>query len=187
MKCEFKVGCVVSTRMQITDKISVDLSHVDRCPHESSGDRSFLGRHKCDVGRQLEISAREAVRVTAAQIKPSGFPSDFEAEAGVLVRYATVNVGREQSAETSLSQDAEVSGSFTPTLLPSARQFDSGPPNLGAGGDLEDRSEDRLHHIERMPRADGQQVGPRRLLIEIVIEGSNLGPKPGGVGNDSRV
>src|SRR6202021_2075484 len=125
MKCEFKVGCVGSTRKQITDKISVDLSPVGRCPHKSSGDRGFLGRHKCDVGRQLEISALEAVRVTAAQIEPSVFPSDFEAEAGVLVRYPPGNGGREQSAVTSLSQDAEAIGSFTHTLFSSVRQFDS--------------------------------------------------------------
>src|SRR5580704_6097524 len=79
MKCEFKAGCVVGARMQITDKISVDLSHVDRRSHESSGNRSFLGRHKCDVGRQLEISTLKTIRVTAAQIEPSIFPSDFEA------------------------------------------------------------------------------------------------------------
>jgi hypothetical protein len=77
-------------------------------------------------------------------------PSDFEAEAGVRVRYTTVNVGSENSARISLSQDAKVIGSFTHTLLSSVRQFDGGPPNLGAGVDLEDRSEDRLHHVERM-------------------------------------
>src|SRR6202030_2175421 len=142
MKSMFQVGGVVGARMQITHKISVDLSHVDRRPHESSGDHSFLRRHKCDVRRQLEISTLEAVRVTAAQIEPSVFPSDFEAEAGVLVRYTTVNVGSEHSARTSLSQHAEVIGSLTHTLLSSVRQFDSGPPNLGSGVDLEDRSED---------------------------------------------
>src|SRR5580700_10299255 len=150
MKCVFKVGCVVSARMQITDKISVDLSHVDRRPHESSGDRSFLGRHKCDVGSQPEISALEAVRVTAAQIEPSVFPSDFEAEASILVRYTTMNVGGKYGARISLSQDAHLIGGLTHTLPSSVRQFDRRPPNLGAGVDLEDRSEDRLHHIERM-------------------------------------
>src|SRR5580704_14051004 len=127
MKCEFKAGCVVGARMQITDKISVDLSHVDRRSHESSGNRSFLGRHKCDVGRQLDISTLKTVRVTATQIEPSIFPSDFEAETGVFVRYTTVNVGSEHSARISLSQDAEMIGSFTHAVLSSVRQFDSRP------------------------------------------------------------
>src|SRR5580658_6020275 len=136
MKCVFKVGCVVGARMQITQKISVDLSHVDRRTHEPSGDRSFLGPHKCDVRRQLEISTLEAVRVMTAQVEPSVRPSDFEPEASIPVRYTTMNVGRKYGARISLSQDARLIGSLTHTLSSGVRQFDSGPPNLGASLDL---------------------------------------------------
>ena len=66
------------------------------------------------------------------------------------------------------------------------RQLDSGPQNLGPGINLHDRSKDCFHHIERMPPRDGQQVGTRRCLVEIVMRGRQLRPVPDGAGDDSR-
>ena len=103
------------------------------------------------------------------QAEPSLRSLDFEAEASILRRDTTADVGREYGARTRLSQDVDVIGSFTQTLLAGVRQFDSGPQNLGPGINLDDRSEDCFHHIEGMSRSDGQQVGARRCLIEIVV------------------
>jgi hypothetical protein len=49
VKGVFKARCAVGARMQIADKMSVDLSHVDRRTHESTGDRGLLGWYECDV------------------------------------------------------------------------------------------------------------------------------------------
>jgi hypothetical protein len=38
-----KAGCVVGARIQIADKMSIDLSHVDRRTHESTRDRGQVG------------------------------------------------------------------------------------------------------------------------------------------------
>ena len=49
VKCVVKARCAVGARMQIADKMSVDLSHVDRLTHESTGDRGLLWWYECDV------------------------------------------------------------------------------------------------------------------------------------------
>lgn len=81
--------------------------------------------------------------------------SDFEAGASILRCYTTVNLGREYGTGLRLSENGEVIGSFTHTLLACVRQFDSGPENLGSGVNLDDRSQDRFHQIECMPPIDG--------------------------------
>lgn len=43
VKCVVKSGCAVSARMQVADKMSVDLSDVDRRAHEPTGNASLLG------------------------------------------------------------------------------------------------------------------------------------------------
>jgi hypothetical protein len=49
VNCVLKAGCAIGSHLQIADKMSVDLSHVDRRADESTGDRSFLGSLKTDV------------------------------------------------------------------------------------------------------------------------------------------
>ena len=38
-----KAGCVIGARMQIADKMSIDLSHIYRRTHETTGDRGLVG------------------------------------------------------------------------------------------------------------------------------------------------
>ena len=49
MKCMFKAGGAVGVRMQIADKLSVDLSYVDCCTHESTGDHGLLRCFERDI------------------------------------------------------------------------------------------------------------------------------------------
>ena len=44
-----KAGCGVGARTHITDKMRVDLSNVNRCAHEATGDPGRLGRWECHV------------------------------------------------------------------------------------------------------------------------------------------
>src|ERR1700730_1911965 len=99
------------------------------------------------------------------QAEPSLLPPDFEAEANILRRYTSVNVGREYGARTRLSQDVDVIGNFTQALLADVRQSDSGPQNLAPRINLDDLSEDCFHHIECMPPA----VMVSRLAPEDVL------------------
>jgi len=88
--------------MQITDKISVDLSYVDCCAHEATGDRSLLGFREWDVRRQMEVPSLEAVGVITGKAKPCLRSSDFKAGASILWCYTTVNVGREYGTRLGL-------------------------------------------------------------------------------------
>ena len=88
VKCVFKPGCSVGTRMYIADKMSVDLCHVDRRIHEPTGDRGLFRRCEWDVGRQLEVPCLETLRVTTGQAKPSLRSPDFEGEASILLSNA---------------------------------------------------------------------------------------------------
>src|ERR1700730_284472 len=135
--------------------MSVDLSHADRRAHEATRDRGLVGYHERDVRSQLEVPSLEAVGVIAGEAQPCLRSSDFEAGASILRCYTTVNVGREYGTRLRLSENGNVIGSFTQTLLACVRQFDSGPENLGSGVNLDDRPQDRFHQIERMPRSDG--------------------------------
>jgi hypothetical protein len=47
VKCVLKAGYAVGNRMQIADKMSVDLADVERRAHESAGDRGLLGWYEC--------------------------------------------------------------------------------------------------------------------------------------------
>ena len=49
VKCVVKAGCVVGAHMQIANKMSIDLSYVDRRTHEPTGDRGLVGCYECDV------------------------------------------------------------------------------------------------------------------------------------------
>ena len=49
VKCVFKTGCAVSARMQIANKVIVDLSHVDRRTHKPTVDCGLLGRCERDA------------------------------------------------------------------------------------------------------------------------------------------
>jgi len=64
VKGVFKSGFTVGARMQVADKLSIDLSDIDRGAHEPTGDRSLLGWHELDVRRQLQVPSLEAVGVT---------------------------------------------------------------------------------------------------------------------------
>jgi hypothetical protein len=81
--------------------------------------------------------------------------SDFKAGASILWCYTTVNVGREYSTRLRLSENGDMIGSFTQTLLACVRQSDDRPENLGAGVNLDNRSQDRLQQVESMARIDG--------------------------------
>jgi len=89
------------------------------------------------------------------QAEPSAGPSDFEGGVRFFRLYTTVNVSRKYCPGTRLAQDEDLIGSFTQTVAPCVHQFDAGPQNLGPGINLDDRSENCLHQIERMPRTDG--------------------------------
>ena len=93
----------------------------------------------------------DAEGVITGEAEPCLRSSDFEAGASILRCYTTVNLGREYGTGLRLSENGEVIGSFTHTLLACVRQFDSGPENLGSGVNLDDRSQDRFHQIECMP------------------------------------
>src|ERR1700730_2326219 len=149
--------------------MSVDLSHADRRAHEATRDRGLVGYHERDVRAQLEVPSLEAGGVITGEAEPCLRSSDFEAGASILRCYATVNVGREYGIRLRLSKNGDVIGSFTQTLLACIRQFDGGPENLGSGVNLDDRPQDRFHQIECMTCIDGEQVGARRCLIEIVM------------------
>jgi hypothetical protein len=49
VECVSKTGCVVGARAQIANKMSVDLSNVDRGAHEATGDHGSLRFLKWDV------------------------------------------------------------------------------------------------------------------------------------------
>ena len=49
VKGVFKAGRAIGARAQITDKIRVDLSDVDRRAHEPAGHRGLVGSHERDV------------------------------------------------------------------------------------------------------------------------------------------
>jgi hypothetical protein len=49
VECVSKSGCVVGARVQIANKISVDLSHVDRGAHEATGYHGSLRFLEWDV------------------------------------------------------------------------------------------------------------------------------------------
>ena len=178
MKCVVKAGCSVSALTQIADQMRVDLSHVDRRAHEATRDRGLVGYHERDVRSQLEVPSLEAVGVITCEAELCLRSSDFEAGASILRCYTTVNVGREYGTRLRLSKNGNVIGSLTQTLLASIRQFDSKPENLGSGLNLDDRPQNRFHQIECMTCIDGEQVGARRCLIEIVMAGRQLRPKP---------
>ena len=63
VKCVVKAACVVGARMEIADKMSVDLSHVDRRAHEPTANRRLVGCRERDVRRELEIPSMGAVGV----------------------------------------------------------------------------------------------------------------------------
>jgi hypothetical protein len=50
VNCVFKPGCSVGTRMDIEEKMSVDLCDVDRRVHEPTGDRGHFRRCEWEVG-----------------------------------------------------------------------------------------------------------------------------------------
>jgi hypothetical protein len=147
VKCVFKAGRGVGARMQIPDKMSVDLSHVDRGTHEPTRDRGLVVGSERDARRQLEIPSLEAVGVITSEAEPCLRSSDFEAGTSFLRRYTTVNVGREYGTRLRLSENGDVIGSFTQALLACIRQFDGGPENLGPCVNLDNRSQDRFHQV----------------------------------------
>ncbi len=53
--------------MHIADKMSVDLSYVDRRTHEATGDRGLIGCREWNVRPQLEVPSLEAVGVITGQ------------------------------------------------------------------------------------------------------------------------
>jgi len=55
MKCVIKAGSAVGARMQIADKMSVDLSHVNRRPHEPTKDRALVGCSEWDIRREPKV------------------------------------------------------------------------------------------------------------------------------------
>jgi hypothetical protein len=55
VKCVFKARCGAGILAQITNKLNVDLSQVDRGAHEATGDHDVVGCHKWDVRCQLEV------------------------------------------------------------------------------------------------------------------------------------
>ena len=61
----YEAGCAVGTRMQIADKMSVDLSDVDRRAHEPTGDRGLLRCLERDIWLQFDVSSLEAIGVIA--------------------------------------------------------------------------------------------------------------------------
>ena len=71
MKCVFKAGRCVGASLQITEKVSVNLSHVDRRPHEPTRDRSLVGRREWDIRRELEVPSLAAVGVITRQAERS--------------------------------------------------------------------------------------------------------------------
>src|ERR1700731_1858849 len=107
----------------------------------------------------------EAVGVITVQAEPSLRSPDIEREASILRRLPSADVDREDGARASLPENADVIGRFASALLAGVRQFDNGPQNLGPSIDLDDRSEDRFHQVERMSSRDGQQVGAGRGLV----------------------
>jgi hypothetical protein len=131
--------------MQIADKMSVDLSYVDGRAHEATEDRGLVGIREWDVRRQLEIALLEAIGVIAGEAEPCLRSSDFKAGASILRRYTTVNVGREYGTRLRLSENGDMIGSFTQTLLAGVRQSDDGPENLGPGVNLDDWSVVQVH------------------------------------------
>jgi hypothetical protein len=70
VKCVFKAGCAVGARMQIADKMSVDLSDVDRRTHEPTGDCGLLGCREWEVRPHLEISSLKTIGMTTGQAEP---------------------------------------------------------------------------------------------------------------------
>jgi hypothetical protein len=125
VKCVVKAGCVVGARMQIADKMSVDLSHIDGRAHEATGDCGLVGSREWDGRRQLEIPSLEAVGVITGEAEPCLRSSDFEAGAGILRCHTAVNVSREYGTRLRLSENGDVIGSFTHALLAGVRQSDS--------------------------------------------------------------
>jgi hypothetical protein len=79
--------------MQIADRMSIDLSHIDGRAREATGDRGLVGSREWDVRRQLEIPSLEAVGVITGEAEPCLRTSDFKAGASIPRRY--VNVRRE--------------------------------------------------------------------------------------------
>lgn len=43
VNCVVKTGCAVGARMQIAEKLRVDLTHIDGCLHACARDRSGIG------------------------------------------------------------------------------------------------------------------------------------------------
>src|SRR5258707_1263784 len=117
------------------------------------------------------MSSLEAVRVTTRQAEPSLWSSDFEAEASIVLSYATVNVGCVYGARTCHSENVNVIRSFPQHVLPDVSQFDQGPDRLSSAVDLKDRSEKCFHEIECMSAGDREQVCARRCAIDVVIFG----------------
>src|SRR6266566_6118897 len=70
VKCVFKARCSASTLAQVTNKLNVNLSHVDRGAHEATGDHDVVGRDKWDVRCQLEVPSLEAVGVITGEAEP---------------------------------------------------------------------------------------------------------------------
>jgi hypothetical protein len=117
--------------------------------------------------RSTSVPSLEAVGVITGQAEPSIRTPDLEPEAHILRLYSSVDVGRECGAGTRLSDNADVIGGFTHALHAGLSQLDDGPPNLTPSINLDDRPQDRLHQIQRMPPSDGEQVGAGRSLIKI--------------------
>jgi hypothetical protein len=57
VKCVCKAGCAVGARMQIADKMTVDLSHVDRRTHEPTRDPALVGWREWDIRVSLRSPA----------------------------------------------------------------------------------------------------------------------------------
>src|SRR5580692_3703810 len=113
--------------------------------------------------------------------------SDLESKTSILRRHAAADVGREYGTRARPTQDVDMIGSFTDTMAAGVRQFDRWPQSFGQGVNLDDLSEDGLDQIEGMPRHDGQQVCAGDCLIEKIMGRMDLGAKPGGGGDNSRV
>ena len=92
--------------------------------------------------------------------------SDFEAGASILRCYTTVNVGREYGARLRLSENGQVIGSFTQTLLACVRQLDGGPENLGPGINLENRSQDASIKSSVCPALMVSRLAPEDVLLK---------------------
>src|SRR5579862_5196638 len=113
--------------------MSVDLRHVNRGTHETTGDPGLPRSLQGEIGGKLKISGLKAVGMIIAQSEPPLSTPDFEAEPDGLTRYATADVGGECRARARLSKDANVIGSLTDVVTADVEQSHNWPKNFCLG------------------------------------------------------